>query len=108
MKENLFTRLFGSGEKPQNVAYKPQVPPDKCPSIQEALDLIEKAEQGLEGLAMRIDSFMLLNLQTAEIYEDKFKSTVGFIRLFANYLSVAKEGLNAALAEKEQINESVK
>lgn len=74
--------------------------PDKCHSIQEALDWVEKAEQGLDGLAIRIDSFMSLNLQTAEIYKDKLKYAVGFIRLFANYLSVAKDIANTALAEK--------
>lgn len=103
---SLLTRIFGGGAEAQNVAYKPQVPPDKCPSIQEALDLVEKAEQGLDGLAMRIGSFMSLNLQTAEIYKDKLKSTAAFCNLFASYLTVAKKGLNAALAEKEQINVS--
>lgn len=74
--------------------------PGKCHSIQETLDWVEKAEQGLNGLAMRIDSFMSLNLQTAEIYKDNLKSTVGFIRLFANYLSVAKDIANTVLAQK--------
>lgn len=101
MKEkSFFLRLFRGGAEAQNVAYKPQIPPDKCPSIQESLDLIEKAEQGLVGLAMRIGSFMSLNLQAAEIYKDKLESTAAFCNLFANYLTVAKEGLNAALTQK--------
>ena len=101
MKEkSFFSRLFGGGAEAQNVAYKPQIPPDKCPSIQESLDLIEKAEQGLDGLAMRIGSFMSLNLQTVEIYKDKLKFTAAFCNLFASYLTVAKEGLNAALSQK--------
>lgn len=73
---------------------------DKRHSIKEAFDWAEKAEQGLDGLAMRIDSFMSLNLRTVEIYRDKLKSTAGFVRLFANYLSVAKDIANATLSEK--------
>lgn len=69
-------------------------------SIQGALDRIAEARQGLNGLAMRIDSFISLNLQSAEIYQDKFKFAAAFIKHFAIDLSIAEEMLNAALAEK--------
>lgn len=74
--------------------------PNKRHSIQEAFDWVEKAEQGLDDLAMRMDSFMSLNLQTAEIYQYKFKFAAGFVRLFISYLSVAKDIANSVLEQK--------